>query len=184
MGTAELTKFLTQCDLFHDPLCILDLLVHFRCMFLHSYIQLTQEKKMNVRNLFECVHTEIRHIKWVSLVNPLIWGFHMWSKFLELALQELRKLLDHWTTGPLDYWTTRIQDYWTTGLVDYQNKNPADHKPSTSLMMKMRPTWTWIFSAWFDTLFNLTISTFQFTVRFLFFFNFTGLKYRTSELSN
>ena len=181
MGTAELTKFLTQCDLFHDPLCILDLLVHFRCMFLHSYIQLTREKKMNVCNLFECVHTEIWQTKWVSLVNSLIWGFHMWSQFLELPLQELRKLLDHWTTGPLD---SGLPEYRTTGLVDYQTKNPADHKPSTSLMMKMRPTWIWISSAWFDTLFNLTISTFQFTVRFLFFFNFTGLKYRTTGLSN
>ena len=51
------------------------------------------------------------------------------------------------TTGPLDYWTPGLLDYQNTGLLDYQTKNPADHKPSTSLMMKMRPTWTWIFSA-------------------------------------
>ena len=38
MGTAELTKFLTQCDLFHDLLCILDLLVHSDvCFYIHTY---------------------------------------------------------------------------------------------------------------------------------------------------
>ena len=45
----------------------------------------------------------------------------MWSKFLELPLQELRKLLDHWTTGPLD---SGLPEYSTTGLPDQKPSRP------------------------------------------------------------
>ena len=119
-------------------------------MYVSTFIHTTNSrKKMNVCNLFECVHTEIR--KWVSLVTYMRVSYvEQVSRASTTGTQE--------TTGPLDYWTPGLLDYQNTGLLDYQTKNPADHKPSTSLMMKMRPTWIWISSAWFDTLFNLTIT--------------------------